>query len=173
MGQRELELSCGSVGTKCLPRLRRAGRRSLLSIAASELSWQRRPRAGPDSRGCLLQQVGSTVCEKTYCASSSCTAWLLTVGPTNALDSESLAFSKYIIIWGCNTISTNLHHWPFVAEACKKGAKRVVIDPYRSRTAKEADWHIAPKPGTDGALAMAMIQTIIAENLVDNDYVDK
>ena len=73
---------------------------------------------------------------------------------------------------GCNSISTNLHHWPFVEEARKKGARVVVIDAYKSRTAKQADWHIAPKPGTDGALAMAMINTIIEEGLVDQDYVD-
>jgi anaerobic selenocysteine-containing dehydrogenase len=121
----------------------------------------------------FFNRLGATVCEKTYCASGSCTAWLLTVGPTNALDPESFAYSKYIIIWGCNTISTNLHHWPFVNEARQKGAKLVVVDPYRSRTAKQADWHIAPRPGTDGALAIAMIQTIIAEGLVDHDYVDK
>jgi anaerobic selenocysteine-containing dehydrogenase len=121
----------------------------------------------------FFNRLGATVCEKTYCASGSSTAWLLTVGPTNALDPESFAHSKYIIIWGCNSLSTNLHHWPFVTEARQKGAKVVVIDPYRSRTAKQADWHIAPKPGTDGALAMAMIQTLIAEDLVDRDYVDR
>jgi anaerobic selenocysteine-containing dehydrogenase len=121
----------------------------------------------------FFNKLGASVCEKTYCASGSSTAWLLTVGPTNGLDPESFAYSKYIIIWGCNSVSTNLHHWPFVTEARQKGAKLVVIDPYRSRTAKQADWHIAPRPGTDGALAMAMIQAIIAEGLVDRDYVDK
>jgi anaerobic selenocysteine-containing dehydrogenase len=121
----------------------------------------------------FFNRLGATVCEKTYCASGSSTAWLLTVGPTNALDPESFVHSKYIIIWGCNSISTNLHHWPFVLEARAKGAKLVVIDPYKSRTAKQADWHLAPKPGTDGALAMAMIHTLITEDLVDQDYVDK
>ncbi|MBR1225158.1 molybdopterin-dependent oxidoreductase [Bradyrhizobium sp. AUGA SZCCT0176] len=121
----------------------------------------------------FFNRLGATVCERTYCASGSLTAWFLTVGPTNGLDPESFAHSKYIIIWGCNTLSTNLHHWPFVVEARQKGAKVVVIDPYKSRTAKQADWHIAPKPGTDGALAMAMIHTIISEGLVDQDYVDR
>ena len=77
------------------------------------------------------------------------------------------------MIWGCNSISTNIHHWHIVKEAQRRGAKVVVIDPYKSRTAKEADWHIQPKPGTDGALAMAMINVIINGNLVDNDYVEK
>ena len=88
------------------------------------------------------------------------------------MDPESFIHSKYIIIWACNSVSTNLHHWHIVHEAQKKGAKVVVIDCYASKTAKEADWHLAPKPGTDGALAMAMVHVIIEVNLVDQDYVD-
>jgi anaerobic selenocysteine-containing dehydrogenase len=120
----------------------------------------------------FFNKMGATVCERTFCGEGSCTAWLLTVGPTAGLDPESYIHSKFIVIWGCNSVSTNLHHWHIVKEAQKRGAKVVVIDPYRSRTAKEADWHIAPKPGTDGALAMAMMHTIIDEGLQDQDYVD-
>ena len=80
---------------------------------------------------------------------------------------------KYIVIWACNSISTNLHHWPFVLEAQKRGAKVVVIDSYSSRTAKAGDWHICPRPGTDGALAMGFINSMIEQGLVDQDYVDK
>ena len=111
--------------------------------------------------------------EKTFCASGSSTAWLLTVGPTGGVDPESFVHSRYIVIWACNSISTNLHHWPFVLEAQKKGAKVVVIDSYRSRTAKAADWHIMPKPGTDGALAMGIIAEIIRQDLVDKAWVEK
>jgi anaerobic selenocysteine-containing dehydrogenase len=120
----------------------------------------------------FFNRLGATVTERTFCGEGSSTAWLLTVGPTAGVDPESFIFSKYIIIWACNSVSTNLHHWRIVREAQKNGAKLVVIDAYSSRTAKEADWHIAPKPGTDGALAMAMIHTIIEEGLVDQDYVD-
>lgn len=120
----------------------------------------------------FFNKMGATVCERTFCGEGSCTAWLLTVGPTAGVDPESFIHSKYIVIWGCNSVSTNIHHWHIVKDAQKKGAKVVVIDPYRSRTAKEADWHIAPKPGTDGALAMAMMQVIIEEGLQDQDYVD-
>ena len=77
------------------------------------------------------------------------------------------------MIWACNSISTNLHHWPFVLEAQKRGAKVVVIDTYRSRTAKQADWHIMPKPGTDGALAMGIIAAMIENGYVDRDWVEK
>jgi anaerobic selenocysteine-containing dehydrogenase len=121
----------------------------------------------------FFNKLGATVAEKTFCGSGSCTAWLLTVGPTNGTDPMSFAHSKYIIIWGCNSVSTNIHHWHVVKEAQRNGAKVVVIDPYRSRTAKEADWHIMPKPGTDGALAMALIHCIINGNLIDSNYVER
>ncbi|GJE56306.1 MULTISPECIES: molybdopterin-containing oxidoreductase family protein [Methylobacterium] len=121
----------------------------------------------------FFNKLGASVAEKTFCGSGSCTAWLLTVGPTNGLDPMSFTQSKYIIIWGCNSISTNIHHWHVVKEAQRAGAKVVVIDPYRSRTAKEADWHIMPKPGTDGALAMSLIHCIINGNLIDSEYVEQ
>ena len=120
----------------------------------------------------FFNRLGATVTERTFCGEGSCTAWLLTVGPTAGVDPESFIHSKYIVIWACNSVSTNLHHWHIIKEAQKNGTKVVVIDAYASKTAKEADWHIAPKPGTDGALAMAMIHTIIAEGLADQDYVD-
>ena len=121
----------------------------------------------------FFNRIGSTVAEKTCYESGPYTAWIMTVGPTGGLDVESLAYSKYIIVWGMNMVNTNLHAWPFVLEARKKGAKVVVIDPVRTRTAKQADWHIPIKPGTDAALALGMMNVIISDNLVDQDYVDK
>jgi len=126
---------------------------------------------GINSGDPFFNRLGTTVNEKTFCASGSSTAWLLTVGPTGGVDPESFVHCKFIVIWACNSISTNLHHWPFVLEAQKNGAKIVVIDSYKSRTAKAGDWHIAPKPGTDGALAMGFINSIIQQGLVDADYV--
>ncbi len=121
----------------------------------------------------FFNRLGSTVAEKTYCESGSSTAWIMTVGPTGGLDLESLAYSKYIIVWGMNMLNTNLHAWKFVLDAKARGAKIVVIDPVRTRTAKQADWHIRIRPGTDGALALGMMNVIIAEGLVDQDYVDR
>lgn len=120
----------------------------------------------------FFNRMGATVCERTFCGEGSCTAWLLTVGPTAGVDPESFIHSKYIVVWASNSVSTNLHHWHIIHDAQKKGAKVVVVDSYASRTAKEADWHIAPKPGTDGALAMAMMHVIIQEGLQDQDYID-
>ncbi len=127
---------------------------------------------GMNGGDAFFARMGATVTERTFCGEGSCTAWLLTVGPTAGLDPESFIHSTYIIIWACNSASTNLHHWRIVKEAQAKGAKIVVIDSYASKTAKGADWHIAPKPGTDGALAMAMMNVIIGEGLQDQDYID-
>ncbi|MGV1832305.1 molybdopterin-containing oxidoreductase family protein [Agrobacterium vitis] len=121
----------------------------------------------------LFNKLGASVSERTFCDSGSCTAYMMTIGHTPGVDPESFVHSKYIILWACNTLSTNSHHWPFIEEARKSGAKLVVIDPVRTRTARLADWHIPIRPGTDGALAMAMMHVIITENLVDRDYVDK
>jgi anaerobic selenocysteine-containing dehydrogenase len=128
---------------------------------------------GLTSGDAFFNRLGSTVAEKTYCESGSSTAWIMTVGPTGGLDVESLAYAKYIVVWGMNMTSTNLHAWPFVLQARRNGAKIVVIDPVRTRTARQADWHIPIRPATDGALAMGLINEIIAQDLVDRDYVEK
>ncbi len=121
----------------------------------------------------FFNKLGASISERTYCDSGACVGYIMTVGPTPGTDPESFIHSKYIILWACNTISTNLHHWPIIAEAQKRGAKVVVIDPTYSRTAQSADWHIPIRPGTDGALALGMMHVIIAEHLVDTDYVEK
>jgi anaerobic selenocysteine-containing dehydrogenase len=121
----------------------------------------------------LFNKLGATVSERTFCDSGSCTAYMMTIGPTPGVDPESFVHSKYILLWACNTLGTNSHHWPFIEQARKAGARLVVIDPVRTRTARLADWHIPIRPGTDAALALAMIHVIIKENLVDRDYIDK
>ncbi|HBF30277.1 molybdopterin-dependent oxidoreductase [Rhizobium sp.] len=119
----------------------------------------------------LFNKLGASVSERTFCDSGSCTAYMMTIGHTPGVDPEAFVHSKYIILWACNTLSTNSHHWPFIEQAKKNGAKLVVIDPVRTRTARLADWHIPIRPGTDCALALAMIHIIIKEDLVDRDYV--
>ncbi|MFD6320816.1 molybdopterin-containing oxidoreductase family protein [Methylorubrum thiocyanatum] len=121
----------------------------------------------------LFNKLGASVCERTFCDSGSCTAYMMTIGHTPGVDPESFVHSKYIILWACNTLSTNSHHWPFIEQAKRSGAKLVVIDPVRTRTARLADWHIPIRPGTDGALALAMMHIIIKEGLTDRDYIDK
>ncbi|MGE3253269.1 molybdopterin-containing oxidoreductase family protein, partial [Pseudonocardia sp.] len=86
---------------------------------------------------------------------------------------EGIVHARYIVVWGHNMLSSHLHLWPFVSQARRNGAKLVVIDPYRSRTARQADWHIRIRPGTDAALALGMMNVIIAEGLTDQDYIDR
>lgn len=121
----------------------------------------------------FFNQLGATISERTFCDSGASTAYVMTVGPTPGMDPESLAHSRFIILWACNLLSTNAHLWPFVDQARKQGAKLVVIDPVKTGTTAMADLHLRPRPGTDGALALAMIHVIIREGLVDRDYVDR
>lgn len=119
----------------------------------------------------FFNKLGATISERTYCDSGSCTAYAMTIGDTAGVDPESFIHSRFILIWAANIMSTNLHLWPYIAEARKRGAKVVVIDPVRTRTANAADWHIPIRPGTDGALALAMMNVIINEGLTDDDYI--
>jgi anaerobic selenocysteine-containing dehydrogenase len=128
---------------------------------------------GLNTGDAFFNKLGAAVSERTFCDSAAISAFFMSCGPTAAIDPESFVHSKYIVLWAINTISNNLHHWPFIAEAQARGAKVVVVDPVATRTAKKADWHIPVRPGSDAALALGMMNVIIAEGLVDSDYVDK
>lgn len=117
--------------------------------------------------------LGASVSERTFCDGGGISAYIMTNGPTAAVDPESLVHSRYIIIWGSNVLSTNLHLWPFIEQAQKDGAKIVVIDPVAHRTAKKADWHLPIRPGTDLALALAMMNVIVTEGLSDDEYASR
>lgn len=119
----------------------------------------------------FFNKLGATVSERTFCDSGASTAYIMTVGPTPGMDPESLQHSRFIILWACNVLSTNAHLWPFIDRARKSGAKVVVIDPARTQTSALVDQHIRVRPGTDGALALAMMNVIIEEERVDHDYI--
>jgi anaerobic selenocysteine-containing dehydrogenase len=121
----------------------------------------------------FFNRLGSTVAEKTFCGVGRDVGAHLTIGGSTGVDPESLVHSRYIILWAVNTLSTGNHQWPFIAEAKRRGAKIVSIDPLRSKTAAQADWHIRIKPGTDAALALGMMNVIISEGLYDRDYVER
>src|SRR5260370_9104282 len=93
------------------------------------------------------------------------------IGIKLGTEPEQFAHSRYIIAWGANIHGNNVHLWPFITEARRQGAKLVVIDPYRTRTAAVADWYLPIHPGTDAALALAMMHVMINENIYDADYV--
>ncbi|MBX9962811.1 MAG: molybdopterin-dependent oxidoreductase [Burkholderiales bacterium] len=121
----------------------------------------------------FFNRLGATVSERSFCGSGATTGTIMTLGGSPGTEPESFVHSRYIILWACNLISTGGHHWPIIAEARRRGAKVVVIDPVRGRTARQADWHLAIRPGTDGALALGLVNVLVAEDLIDRDYVER
>ena len=119
----------------------------------------------------FFHRLGASILERTVCGSCQSAALVATVGPA-FIDPESIVHSRYILIWGANVLTSNQHLWPFIREARRRGAKVVVIDAYRTRTAAQADWFVPIRPGTDGALALGLVHVLVAEGLVDKDYVD-
>jgi molybdopterin guanine dinucleotide-containing S/N-oxide reductase-like protein len=121
----------------------------------------------------FFYRLGASQLDRTICASAGAEGLKTVIGRSIGAEPQQFRDSKYIIAWGANIHATNVHLWPFIEEARRKGAKLVVIDPYKTRTARVADWHLSINPGTDVALALAMMHVIIAEKLYDADYVSK
>jgi anaerobic selenocysteine-containing dehydrogenase len=119
----------------------------------------------------FFHSIGASQLARTICAEAGAAGVKSVYGVNMGTDPEQFRQSKYIIAWAANIHGNNVHLWPFIEEARRNGAKLVVIDPYRTRTAACADWHIPINPGTDVALALAMMHVIINENLHDADYV--
>ena len=121
----------------------------------------------------FFHRLGASQLDRTICATAGGDALLTVIGKKLGTEPEQFRHSKLIIAWGANIHGNNVHLWPFIEESRRNGGKLVVIDPYRTRTAKCADWFIPINPGTDLALALAMMHVIINENLYDADYVSK
>jgi anaerobic selenocysteine-containing dehydrogenase len=121
----------------------------------------------------LFGSMGCSGLDRKICGAVAAAGLSSTIGTGTGIDPEDVVHSRYIVLWGTNTIVTNLHFWPLVHDAQRRGAKVVVVDPIRTRTAESADWHVQLKPGTDGALALAMMHVIVRDGLVDRDYVSQ
>jgi anaerobic selenocysteine-containing dehydrogenase len=121
----------------------------------------------------FFAHIGASQLEKTICGNPAVEGVLATNGQTTGVLPEDIVHSKFIILWGTNPVLSNQHLWPFIQKAKNNGAKIVVIDPFQSQTALEADWHIQLMPGTDMVLALGMINVILSENLQDDDYIEK
>lgn len=119
----------------------------------------------------FFNALGASNLARTICSEAGFEGFLYTIGATEGVEPEAFVLSKLIVIWGSNTLTSNLHLWQFISEARKQGARCIVIDPAETRTARAADEWIPIRPGTDGALALAMMHVIIAEGLQDTDYI--
>src|SRR5499427_8663156 len=98
---------------------------------------------------------------------------LYTVGASVGTNPETLDRAKYILIWGSNIITSNIHLWRYILRARSRGAKIVTIDPLLTKTGEQSDEHIAIMPGTDGALALGMMHIILRDGLQDDDYIQR
>ncbi len=119
----------------------------------------------------FFHKMGASRLARTICSEAGAEGYGYTVGASEGMETEAYAHARLILIWGSNTLTSNLHLWPFIQQARKAGARVIVIDPAETRTAAAADEWIALRPGTDGALALAMMHEIIANDWHDGDYV--
>jgi anaerobic selenocysteine-containing dehydrogenase len=125
--------------------------------------------AGMDRR--FFHRLGASRLDRTICSAAGSAALTATLGFRYGTEPEQFTHSKLIVAWGANIHGTNVHLWPFIVEARRKGARLWVIDPVKTRTAALADRHLAIHPGSDLALALGLIHVILRENLHDADYV--
>jgi molybdopterin guanine dinucleotide-containing S/N-oxide reductase-like protein len=121
----------------------------------------------------FFYRLGASQLNRTICATAGGDALVTVTGRRMGTEPEQFRQSKYIIAWGANIHGANIHLWPFIEEARRNGAKLVVIDPYKTRTAQCADWYLPINPGTDVALALGMMHVIINGGLHNADYIAK
>ncbi|HJW93488.1 MAG TPA: molybdopterin oxidoreductase family protein [Thermoanaerobaculia bacterium] len=121
----------------------------------------------------FFNRIGASQLERTICAAAGMHAWTGVYGIRMGTDTESVGDAKLVILWGTNTLTSNPHLWPFVRKAKANGATTICIDPLRTRTADACDEHIAIRPGTDAALALAMMHVLFRDGLYDRQYLDE
>jgi anaerobic selenocysteine-containing dehydrogenase len=125
---------------------------------------------GMDRR--FFHRLGASQLDRTICSAAGELGLISVNGAKYGVPPQDYAHARYIIAWGANIHGNNIHLWPFIEEARRQnGAKLIVIDPYRTRTARVADRHLAIRPGTDTALALGMMHCIIEESRYDREFV--
>ncbi|HET8530800.1 MAG TPA: molybdopterin oxidoreductase family protein [Methylomirabilota bacterium] len=121
----------------------------------------------------LFHALGASQLERTICISTAYAGWQATLGAVIGSDAEQMVDSDLIVLWGINASHTHINAMTLVKRARRRGAFVICIDPYRTATARLADWHLMPRPGTDGALALGVMHVLIGEGRVDHDYVQR
>jgi len=118
----------------------------------------------------FFHKLGASLLDRTICSSAGGDALIATYGGKVGMRVEFYAESKLILIWGSNSIASNLHFWTLAQQAKRAGAKLVCIDPRRTETAEKCHQHIALLPGTDGALALGLMHELVRHDWLDHDY---
>jgi anaerobic selenocysteine-containing dehydrogenase len=119
----------------------------------------------------FFHAIGASQLDRTICSSAGGAGLQITLGARLGTDVEAFAHSELIILWGTNPITSNLHLWSRCQEAKRRGAKLIAIDPYKSLSAEKCHQWLAIKPGTDAALALAMMHVLIRDDLLDHHYI--
>jgi anaerobic selenocysteine-containing dehydrogenase len=119
----------------------------------------------------LWNVLGTSQPVYTMCTTAGGVGTGYTLGDNRVgMDPETLRFSKLVLLWGANVSSTHPHLWRPILEARRNGAKVVAIDPIRTRTAAASDEHLAPRPGTDAALALGLLYVVLSEGREDRRF---
>jgi anaerobic selenocysteine-containing dehydrogenase len=118
----------------------------------------------------VMNTLGASKLERTICATAGLTGVAATHGISPEVDPELWPKARYVLLWGWNPMSTAPHLWRLILEARRAGARLVVVDPFRSRTARVADEHLRPLPGTDAALALGMMRAVLDAGLADEEW---
>jgi anaerobic selenocysteine-containing dehydrogenase len=121
----------------------------------------------------FFHKLGASLLDRTICASAGGEALAATYGGKVGMHLEFFAESRLILIWGSNPITSSVHFWTFAQQAKRAGAKLICIDPRRTDTGDKCHQHIALLPGTDGALALALMHELIVYDWLDHDYIDR
>jgi len=121
----------------------------------------------------FFHRMGASQLDRTICSEAGGEAFNSVYGRKFGTDTEQVHKAKLIIAWGANIHGNNVHLWPQVEAARRNGTRLIVIDPYKTRTAALADWHIAIHPGTDAALALGMMHVILRDELEDAAYIQQ
>jgi anaerobic selenocysteine-containing dehydrogenase len=121
----------------------------------------------------FFHRLGASKLARTICSAAGGEALKLTLGAKIGTDMENFHRARLIVLWGTNTLSSNIHLWPQIKEALAEGARLIGVDPYRNHTHDHCHHLIQVRPGTDAALALAMMNVIIGEGLEDRDYIDR
>lgn len=123
----------------------------------------------------LFHRLGATrLLAGTVCDTCCEEAWNLTLGPVGGADPEDVVHSDLVISWGADLAATNLHFYSLVEHAKKsRGLPLVVIDPRKTRSARNADLYLPIRIGTDAALALGVMHILVRDKLADRDYLAK
>ncbi len=128
---------------------------------------------GESMAGRFFHQLGASLLDRTICSAAGGEALTQTLGAKVGMKVEFFAESKLILIWGSNSIASNLHFWRLAQQARRDGARLVCIDPRRTETAEKCDEHVQLRPGTDAALALALMHELVTHDWLDVDYIDR